>query len=163
MTEGLGLADFGCNTKYCIVARQQGRLGAQASAGRVGTWRWGETRARGALRHCRLAPTIRQPVRSRYGHGGLRHARGKARRGAGQGACGTGRRGARGALRHDGWGYDTAGGLGHDMARPAHDTAGSVRAWACLLGLLGACAFGLVFQTGFRLGDIFESPFGPSS
>ena len=80
-------------------------------------------------------------------------------------------------------GCDTAGGLGHDTARPAHDTARRARAWArqcapgrasahlgtpvrtwaCLLGQLGACASGLVFRIGFRLCDIFESPFGPGS
>ena len=90
-------------------------------------------------------------------------------------------------------GCNTAGGLAHDTTRPAHDTARRARAsahlgtpvrtwvrqcapghasahlgapvhtWACLLGQLGARASGLVFRTGFRLGDISESPFGPGS
>ena len=46
-------------------------------------------------------PMIRQPVRSRYGHGGLRHARHTARRGVGHGAQGRGARraGERGTAR----------------------------------------------------------------
>ena len=38
-----------------------------------------------------------------------------------------------------------------------------VRTWACQLGQLGARAPGLVFRPGFRLGDVFESPFEPGS
>ena len=67
-------------------------------------------------------------------------------------------------------GCDTAGGLGHDTARPAHDTARRARSWArqcaprnACWAQLGARASDLVFRTGFRLGDIFESPFGPGS
>ena len=63
----------------------------------------------------------------RYRHGGC-HTDGTARRGAGHGAQGhTRERCDTAAL-----GCDTVGGLGHDTARPAHDTARSVRAWVCL-------------------------------
>ena len=55
VTEWLSWLELGCNTKYCIVARQLGRLGAQASGGRAGARHWGEARARGALRHGRSA------------------------------------------------------------------------------------------------------------
>ena len=63
-----------------------------------------------------------------------------------------------------------AGGLGHDTARPAHDTARRARAWACLCApgvpswaSFGARAPGLVFDLVFRLSVRSESPFGPSS
>ena len=137
------------------MARQLGRLGAQASARRAGAGRWGETRARGALRHGRLALTIRpwRPA-TRAGQG----AQGRGARRSRHGSQGRERGAATLQL-----GLRYGRGLGHDTARPAHDTAGRARAWACLLGLLGACASGLVFRTGFRLSDIFESPFGPGS
>ena len=41
-------------------------------------------------------------------------------------------------------------------ARPVHT-------WTCQLSQLGARAPGLVFRPGFRLGDVFESPFEPGS
>ena len=106
------------------------------------------------------APTIRRWARSRHA--------GQAGAGAGapeevRGACGRDA-----AIRPLGPATRPA---------PCHDTAGDpvtirrpcahlgvpVRTWACLLGQLGARASGLAFRIGFRLGDIFESPFGPGS
>ena len=60
---------------------------------------------------------------------------------------------------------------------PCHDTAGDtattrqpcarlgapVHTWACLLGLLGACASGLAFWTDFRTDDFFRVTVGPGS
>ena len=96
-------------------------------------------------------------------------------------ACGASRRWGAGAQAEARWacGKDAAIRPLGPATRPGpcHDTAGDpttirrpcvrlgapVRTWACLLGLLGARASGLVSRTGFRLGDIFESPFGLGS
>ena len=113
------------------------------------------------------APTTR-PLGPRYDR---RDAQGR-----GHGAQGTARRGAHVTsydtalerLRHGGFGLRYGRG-----PRPRHGQAclrydqvcarlgAPVRTWACLLGQLGAPAW--FFRTGFRLGDIFESPFGPGS
>ena len=144
------------------MARQLGRLGAQASARRAGagarhasaercdTAGSPATRPAGAHDTAACALKIR-PWRL------ATHA-GQGARGAGQSARGTARRGAHGALQHGGWGCDTAGGLGHDTARPAHDTAGRARAlacqcapgracWACWVLLHPAWFFELVFDS----------------
>ena len=80
-------------------------------------------------------------------------------------ACWASRRWRWGAER---WGAGgCARGVRHctcDTTTLAYDTAGPLpRTWACLLGLLGACASVLAFWTVFRLDDMFESPFGPGS
>ena len=55
---------------------------------------------------------------------------------------------------------------GHDTAaraQPCKRLGAPVRTWVCQFSQLGARAPGLVFRLGFRLGDVFESPFGPGS
>ena len=116
VTEGLGLPVF-----FAVIQNIVLWLGSWAGLARRARGRWAlgrDTRTRSAatrqdcLRHGRLAPTIRQPVRSRYDHGGLRDARGTARRGACITCCDT----ATGAC-------DTAGSLPRHGRGPGHDTA----------------------------------------
>ena len=140
------------------MARQHGRLGAQVSAGlagagRAGAGRWGETCARGALRHGRIACDTRGARRA----GAWGKALAARQAGARAGRCDT----AVGAAIRQGASATTRPGL--PTIRSGVRAPGRARAWECLLGPLGACASCLVFRIGFRLGDIFESPFGPGS
>ena len=71
---------------------------------------------------------------ARAGALGAQASAGRAGAGLGCAGASAGRWGAaraRGALRHGGLGCDTAGGLGHDTTRSAHDTARRARAWVC--------------------------------
>ena len=79
---------------------------------------------------------------------------------AGQGAQGRARGAATRRLRLR---YGRGPRPGHGKACPQYGRACArlgvpVRTWACLLGLLGACASGLVFNLVFRLGIFPESP-----
>ena len=76
------------NTPWCIVTRRK----AEGRAVLRPRPRHGQVRAQ-------HTPTIRQPVRSRYGHGGLRHARHDAQ---GRGARRAGVRGTAHAARRAG-------------------------------------------------------------
>ena len=112
-------------------------------------------RRRGALRACRQ--TLGGLGAGRWvdwALGGLSAGRRRARQASGSRRRRAGRAaGACGALGRQGRAGHVAWALG---ARP-------VRTWACQQGQLGARAPGLVFRPGFRLGDVFESPFEPGS
>ena len=114
-------------------------------------------------RPCACDTTIRATTRLR---GSLRHGAG------GQSMARATQRTRARARRYDtaAWSCDTAGGLGHDTARPSHDTTRPARAWACLCapGCASWANWVLVhltqfFLPGFRLSTVSESPFGLSS
>ena len=54
-------------------------------------------------------------------------------------------------------------GVGGVQARYRGAWGGRLGTWACQMGQLGVRAPGLVFRPGFRLSDVFESPFEPDS
>ena len=100
----------------------------------------------------------------------IRQARRVGARAWRKGACVTCYDTALGRLRHSGFGlrYGRGPRPRYGQACPRYGQAcahlgAPVRTYACQLGQLGARVSGLVFRSGFRLGDIFESPFGPGS
>ena len=144
------------------MARQLGRLGAQGTralgaqgAGRAGRWarralgagRWSEIRARGALRHGRIAcdtASWRPRYDSLCAHDTAMEAcetRGAQRAGARPSHAAIWPLGptTRTAPCHDTAGDPTT------IRRPCARLGAPVRAWACLLGQLGARASGLFF------------------
>ena len=144
-----GLALY-CNTMHIQVMTGGWALGWawQQALGRAGTaqacaGRWCAARARSRRR--------------RHWRGARRACgrRGAAARGTRAEACEaraerSGRAGAGGAQTRG------RGARGGRLGAP-------VLTWACQLGQLGARAPSLVFRPGFRLGDVFESPFEPGS
>ena len=138
--------------------RRAGGAGRAAGALVCGISSSGRERARGRGR------TRRQQARR-----GARTAGGSARgltcwraagraggRRAGERVAGTQARGRQARKRSGGRHAGARGAHGRGAAAGAGRTV-----WA--LGQLGARAPGLVFQPGFRLGDVFESPFEPGS
>ena len=102
------------NTPWCIVTRRR----AEGRAVLRPRPRHGQVRTQ-------HTPTIRQPVRSRYGHGGLRHARHDAQgRGARRvGAWGAARARMSAATRRLGLRYGRGPQPRHDQACPQYGQA----------------------------------------